>query len=197
MSITDVQTPDYELPPEAVGSSIILRKLGNIAGRVWPRLIGDLPQKSWACAEFHCKNQNSLYNRVLCGDGAHVPTKVVERVIRLHQDWLRDYIPIHNNKEHFMKRYILILAALTALSSIAWAQDGAALYKSKCAMCHGAMGEGKVGPSLQKTSLSAAQITDLLTNGAAGKKAPHTKGISGLSADQASSLATYVSSLKK
>ncbi len=96
-----------------------------------------------------------------------------------------------------MKRYILILAALTALSSLAWAQDGAALYKSKCAMCHGAMGEGKVGPSLQKTSLSEKQIADVLTNGAPGKKAPHSKGISGLTADQASAVATYVASLKK
>jgi mono/diheme cytochrome c family protein len=128
---------------------------------------------------------------------AHIPTKVVEPVIRLHQDWLPDYTPIHKTKERCMKRYIIILAALTALSSIAWAQDGAALYKAKCAMCHGAMGEGKVGPSLQKTSLSQSQIADLLTNGAAGKKAPHTKGVAGLSADQASSIATYVASLKK
>ncbi len=96
-----------------------------------------------------------------------------------------------------MKRCIIILAALTALSTIAWAQDGAALYKTKCAMCHGAMGEGKIGPSLQKTSLSQAQIADLLTNGAAGKKAPHTKAISGLTAAQAGSVATYVASLKK
>jgi hypothetical protein len=28
-------------------------------------------------------------------NGAHIPTKVVEAVIRLHQDWLPDYIPIH------------------------------------------------------------------------------------------------------
>jgi cytochrome c553 len=96
-----------------------------------------------------------------------------------------------------MKRCIIILAALTALSSIAWAQDGAALYKAKCAMCHGAMGEGKMGPSLQKTSLSQQQISDLLSKGAEGRKAPHTKGLPGLSADQVSSLATYVSSLKK
>ena len=33
-----------------------------------------------------------------------------------------------------MKRYIMILAAFTVLSSLAWAQDGAALYKTKCAM---------------------------------------------------------------
>ncbi|MGA2903560.1 MAG: cytochrome c [Candidatus Korobacteraceae bacterium] len=96
-----------------------------------------------------------------------------------------------------MKRYIIILAALTALSSIAWAQDGAALYKAKCAMCHGAMGEGKMGPSLQKTSLSQQQIDELLTKGAAGRKMPHSKPVMGLTADQATVVATYVASLKK
>jgi len=78
-----------------------------------------------------------------------------------------------------------------------WAEDGAALYKTKCAMCHGAMGEGKVGPSLQKTSLTEKQIADLISNGAAGKKAPHSKGVAGVTADQATAIATYVASLKK
>jgi mono/diheme cytochrome c family protein len=96
-----------------------------------------------------------------------------------------------------MKRYLMIFAALTILSSLGWAEDGAALYKSKCAMCHGAAGEGKVGPSLQKSTLSAAQVDELLTNGAAGKKAPHAKAVAGVSADQAKAIATYVASLKK
>jgi len=96
-----------------------------------------------------------------------------------------------------MKRYMMILAAFALVTSMAWAEDGAALYKTKCAMCHGAMGEGKVGPSLQKTSLSEKQIDDLIANGAAGKKAPHSKGVAGLSADQASAVAKYVASLKK
>src|ERR1022692_2671227 len=46
-----------------------------------------------------------------------------------------------------MKRYLMMLAAVTLVSGMAWAQDGAGLYKAKCAMCHGAMGEGKIGPS--------------------------------------------------
>lgn len=96
-----------------------------------------------------------------------------------------------------MKRYLMMLAAVTLVSSMAWAQDGAALYKAKCAMCHGAAGEGKVGPSLQKTTLTQPQITDLLTKGAAGKKAPHTKAVAGLTADQAGDVATYVGTLKK
>ncbi len=96
-----------------------------------------------------------------------------------------------------MKRFIITLATFAMLSSLGWAQDGATLYKSKCAMCHGAAGEGKVGPSLQKISMSEAQIADLLANGAAGKKAPHSKAVSGVTADQAKAIATYVVSLKK
>ncbi len=96
-----------------------------------------------------------------------------------------------------MKRFIVTFATLAVLSTLSFAQDGATLYKSKCAMCHGAAGEGKVGPSLQKTTLTTAQVADLITNGAAGKKAPHTKGVSGVTADQAKTIATYVASLKK
>lgn len=96
-----------------------------------------------------------------------------------------------------MKRFIMILAAFSVLSTMVWAEDGAALYKTKCAMCHGAMGEGKVGPSLQKTSLTEKQVADLIANGAAGKKAPHSKGVAGVTADQATAIATYVASLKK
>jgi mono/diheme cytochrome c family protein len=106
-------------------------------------------------------------------------------------------IPNPQRRFSFMKRSLMLLAAFALASSMAWAQDGAALYKSKCAACHGAMGEGKVGPSLQKTSLTQEQITDLLTKGAEGKKAPHSKAVSGLTADQAAAVATYVGTLKK
>ena len=96
-----------------------------------------------------------------------------------------------------MKRFIVTFATLAVLSTLSFAQDGATLYKSKCAMCHGAAGEGKIGPSLQKTSLSEAQVADFIANGAAGKKAPHSKGVAGVSADPAKTIATYVASLKK
>ena len=96
-----------------------------------------------------------------------------------------------------MKRYMMMLTAVALVSGMAWARDGAALYKAKCAMCHGATGEGKIGPSLQKTALNEKQITDLLANGAAGKKAPHSKAVSGLTAAQAGEVAAYVGTLKK
>lgn len=98
-----------------------------------------------------------------------------------------------------MKRSIIVLTviALLSMSCVAWAaEDGAAIYKSKCAACHGADGAGKIGPAVKGISMTDAQITDLLAKGAAGKKAPHAKAISGLSEDQAKAVAAYVKSLK-
>lgn len=95
-----------------------------------------------------------------------------------------------------MKRFTLILLALILVSTLSWAADGATLYGSKCAMCHGPQGQGKIGPSLQKTQLNAAQITDLLTKGDPAKKSPHNKPISGLSAGDAGNVSNYVATLK-
>jgi len=91
----------------------------------------------------------------------------------------------------------MFVALLAFASTLAWsAEDGAALYKAKCAMCHGPAGEGKVGPALKGTKLSDADISGLLTKGAAGKKAPHSKAVAGLTDAQATAVAGYVKSLK-
>jgi mono/diheme cytochrome c family protein len=98
-----------------------------------------------------------------------------------------------------MKRSIIVLTviALLSMSCVAFAaEDGAAIYKSKCAACHGADGAGKVGPAVKGTSMTDAQIDELLTKGAAGKKAPHGKGVAGLTDEQAKAVATYVKGLK-
>ena len=96
-----------------------------------------------------------------------------------------------------MKRFISSLAVLALMSGMAFAaEDGAAIFKAKCAMCHGAGGEGKSGPALKGTSLSADQIADVLTKGAPGKKAPHGKALAGITADQAAAVAAYVKGLK-
>lgn len=95
-----------------------------------------------------------------------------------------------------MKRFAVAVALLAMISGVAVAEDGAAVYKAKCAMCHGAAGEGKVGPALKGTKLSDAQIADLLTKGEAGKKAPHSKAVNGLTADQAKAAAEFVKGLK-
>lgn len=91
---------------------------------------------------------------------------------------------------------ILIVAVTMTVALPAFAADGAATYKSKCAACHGPEGQGKIGPALKGTSLSADQITDLLTKGDDAKKAPHKKAISGVAGDDAKAVADYIKSLK-
>src|SRR6516165_1357423 len=100
-----------------------------------------------------------------------------------------------------MKReFVIILAALLfSVSTVSWsADDGAALYKKKCAGCHGATGEGKAPkiPALQGTSWELDKITSHLTTGEASSKPPHNKGVSGLTEDQAKAIAEYVKTLK-
>lgn len=101
-------------------------------------------------------------------------------------------------------RFAKLLVALVAITLIicfaiaqpAIAQDGPATYKARCAACHGPEGQGKVGPALKGTSLSADQITDLLTKGNDAKKAPHKKPLGGLSADDAKAVAEFIKTLK-
>jgi mono/diheme cytochrome c family protein len=90
-----------------------------------------------------------------------------------------------------------LLLAVPAVAS--GAEDGAALYKTKCAGCHGPSGEGKPAmkaPALKGTSLTAEQITQHLTKGEATSKAPHNKGITGLNDAQAKAIADFVKTLK-
>ncbi len=91
---------------------------------------------------------------------------------------------------------MLLLVAGPAL----WAaDDGAALYKTKCAACHGANGEGKPAmkaPALKGTAMTVDQLSDQLTKGASGKSAPHNKGMSGLNDGQAAAIAGYVKTLQ-
>lgn len=91
---------------------------------------------------------------------------------------------------------ILVVAMSASLALPAFAADGAATFKAKCAGCHGAEGQGKVGPALKGTSLTADQITDLLTKGNDAKKPPHKKALAGVSADDAKAVADFVKTLK-
>jgi cytochrome c6 len=84
------------------------------------------------------------------------------------------------------------------------AQDAAALYKTKCAACHGPDGAGNVpmGKTLGVTDLTSAdvqkqtdaQLTDSITNGK-GKKMPAYKGK--LTDDQIKGLVGYIRELAK
>jgi mono/diheme cytochrome c family protein len=89
-----------------------------------------------------------------------------------------------------MKRFSIVLAALAMMMSSAAfaAEDGAALYKAKCAMCHGAAGEGKgTFPKIK----GSTKVVDVLTNGGL-TKAPHTKAKTDVTPDQAKAIADFL-----
>jgi mono/diheme cytochrome c family protein len=83
------------------------------------------------------------------------------------------------------------------------AEDGGALFKAKCAMCHGANGEGK--PALKAPSLvsddakkkSDADLTDMIANGGKEKKATHAFSKKGVTDDQVKALVAFIRELQK
>jgi mono/diheme cytochrome c family protein len=98
-------------------------------------------------------------------------------------------------------KLIVSLAAMLLIGSTAsWAaDDGAALYKSKCAGCHGANGEGKSAmkaPAVKGTKLGSDELVAHITKGESTSKAPHNKGIAGLTDDQGKAIAEYIKTLK-
>jgi mono/diheme cytochrome c family protein len=90
---------------------------------------------------------------------------------------------------------LTVIAVLLFVITTAWAKDGASIFKSKCAGCHGAQGEGKIGPKLAGTSLSEDDIVKVLTTGGLSK-APHNKPYKGANGKNAKQVAQYVKSLK-
>jgi mono/diheme cytochrome c family protein len=88
-----------------------------------------------------------------------------------------------------MKRITFILVAMAMMTcTAAFADDGAALYKAKCAGCHGAAGEGKSGPAIKGTD-----VASVLSAG--GKKGIHAKPFNA-SPDDQKAIAAFVAGLK-
>lgn len=96
----------------------------------------------------------------------------------------------------------LVMAAAVALAgSMCFAQDGAAIYKTKCAMCHGATGSPSAGmakmmhikpvtdPSMK--ALSVAQIETAIKGGKGRMRA-----IPGMTDPQIKAVAAYFKTLK-
>jgi mono/diheme cytochrome c family protein len=99
------------------------------------------------------------------------------------------------------RRFVRTLAIFSLLASTVptWAaDDGAAIFKKRCAGCHGPNGEGKPAikaPALKGTTLDAAKIATHILKGEPESKPPHNKGMSGITDDQAKAIADYVKSL--
>ena len=98
-----------------------------------------------------------------------------------------------------MRKFIVLtlVVAISAMVALpAFAADGAATYKAKCAACHGPEGQGKVGPAVKGSTLTADQIADLLAKGNDAKKVPHKKAVAGVTPEDAKAIAEFVKTLK-
>jgi len=92
-----------------------------------------------------------------------------------------------------------VTMSLMASSFSLAAQDGAALYRTKCSGCHGTNGEGKPAmkvPTLKDTTWDSDKILHHITVGEPDSRPPHNKNISGLSVGQAQAITEFVKSLK-
>lgn len=97
---------------------------------------------------------------------------------------------------------VLVLTIAVALfiliPSLAWAGDGAAIFKAKCTMCHGADGAGKPAmkaPSLIGPEAKAKSDADLTK--AIAETAKHPPAVKGLPADDVKAVVAYIRSLQK
>lgn len=84
---------------------------------------------------------------------------------------------------------ILILILLAAIALPAMAEDGAALYKAKCAACHGPDGAKMAKANLTTIAKTEADIVTFLTTNDKHKTKVDEAG--------AKAVATFVKSLKK
>ena len=96
------------------------------------------------------------------------------------------------------------VALFVLLPNLMWAaDDAAALFKTKCAMCHGADAAGKPAakiPSLisaEAKKLSDADLTDAIANGGKSQKPMHAFSKKGITPEQIKSLVAYIRTLQK
>ena len=99
---------------------------------------------------------------------------------------------------------MIALALFLILPNLSWAaEDGATIYKTKCAACHGADLAGKPAakiPSLvsdDAKKASDADLTDMVANGGKDKKAMHAFANKGLTTDQIKMVIAYVRDAQK
>ena len=99
---------------------------------------------------------------------------------------------------------MIALALFLVLPNLSWAaDDGATVYKTKCAACHGADLGGKPAaktPSLisdDSKKLSDAELTDAIASGGKDKKASHAFTNKGVTPDQVKMVVTYIREAQK
>jgi cytochrome c553 len=119
------------------------------------------------------------------------------------------FIGLHNftrRRNEIMKTSKLVMLVLTIavalfilIPNLSWAaDDGATLYKTKCAACHGADAAGK--PAAKIPSLVSDDAKKASDDGLAKsitETAKHPGAVKSLAPDQVKMIVTYVRSLQK
>lgn len=98
----------------------------------------------------------------------------------------------------------IAVALFVLIPNLSWAaDDGATLYKTKCAVCHGVDAAGKPAakiPSLvsdEAKKLSDTDLNDAVANGGKSKKPAHAFSQKGFTPDQIKMVIGYVRELQK
>jgi cytochrome c553 len=92
----------------------------------------------------------------------------------------------------------IAVALFILIPNLSWADDGATIYKGKCAMCHGADAAGK--PAVKAPSLisdEAKKMSDADLAKAVTGTAKHTPAVKALGADDVKAVVAYIRSLQK
>lgn len=93
----------------------------------------------------------------------------------------------------------IAVALFILIPNLSWAADeGATIYKAKCAACHGADAAGKPAakiPSLISDEAKKASDDDLSKKVA--ETAKHPAGVKGLPADDVKAIVAYIRTLQK
>ena len=93
----------------------------------------------------------------------------------------------------------IAVALFILIPNLSWAaDDGATIYKSKCAACHGADAAGKPAakiPSLVSDDIKKLSDDDLAK--AITEKPKHPGNIKSLTPDQSKAVVTYLRTLQK
>lgn len=100
-----------------------------------------------------------------------------------------------------MKGFCILVAFALVAAVPLWlwsAEDGAALYDSKCSMCHGSKGEANKDaniPALKETSMTVEKLVEYLLKGDKSKII-HAEPMGDLNQEQAKAVAEHVKKLK-
>jgi len=119
-------------------------------------------------------------------------------------DFIRRLIFLKENKV-IMKTTKLVMLVMTIavalfvlIPNLSWADDGATIYKTKCAACHGADATGKPAakiPSL--TGDDAKKLSDADLSKAITEKPKHAGIAKSLTPDQVKMVVSYIRDLQK